>query len=220
MTNKATTFQIWDLPTRLFHWLLVLLMAVSWYTGEEGLMDWHMRSGYAILTLIGFRVLWGLLGSRTARFTDFVKGPRAISAYGRALIARRPPRIFGHNPLGAVMIVALLLLASLQAGTGLFANDDIFSEGPLTHLVSKETSDQLTIIHKTSFNLLLACVVIHAAAALAYRYLLKEDLITPMITGRTTLVPEEGPPYQRSPLLALALLCLAAGAVYLLVTQV
>ncbi len=220
MTDKPATFQIWDLPTRLFHWLLVLLMAVSWYTGEEGLMDWHMRSGYAILTLIGFRLLWGILGSRTARFTNFVRGPRAIIEYGRALVARRPPRVFGHNPLGAVMIVALLLLAGLQASTGLFANDDIFTEGPLTHLVSKETSDQLTIIHKTSFNLLLACVAIHAAAALAYRYLLKEDLITPMITGRTTVIPEEGTPYQRSPLLALVLLGLAAGAVYLLVTRI
>ena len=117
------------------------------------------------------------------------------------------------------MIVVLLLLAGLQAGTGLFANDDIFTEGPLTHLVSKETSDRLTVIHKTSFNLLLACIAVHAAAAFAYRFLLKEDLITPMITGRTTLAPSHGALQQRSLLLAIVLLCLAAAAVYLLVTR-
>lgn len=219
MTERRATVQVWDIPTRLFHWLLVLLLAASWYTGEEGLMEWHMRSGYAILTLVAFRLLWGLLGSRTARFASFVRGPAAALRYGRALFAGRPPHVLGHNPLGALMILALLLLVALQAGTGLFANDDIFTEGPLTHLVSKATSDQLTVIHKTSFNVLLALAGVHIAAALAYRFLLKDDLITPMITGRTARGGDQADLKQRSLLLALALLAVAAGAVYLVVTQ-
>ena len=217
--EKRSTVQVWDIPTRLFHWLLVLLIAFSWYTGTEGIMEWHMRSGYAILTLIVFRLLWGLFGSQTARFAQFVKGPKAVLAYARALLTGHPPHPLGHNPLGTLMIIALLLLVGVQASTGLFANDDIFTDGPLTHLVSKETSDELTVIHKTVFDLLLAFAAVHIAANLIYRFLLKQDLITPMITGRTTSSAGQAAPRLRSPLLALVLLCVAAGAVYWVVTR-
>lgn len=217
--SDVQSVQVWDAPTRLFHWLLVLLIAFSWYTGTEGIMEWHMRSGYAILTLVIFRLLWGLFGSQTARFAQFVKGPKAVIAYARALLAGRPPHPLGHNPLGTLMIIALLLLVGVQASTGLFANDDIFTDGPLTHLVSKETSDELTVIHKTVFDLLLAFAAVHIAANLIYRFLLKQDLITPMITGRTTSAAGQAAPRLRSPFLALVLLCVAAGAVYWVVTR-
>ena len=217
--EKRSTVQIWDLPTRLFHWLLVLLIAFSWYTGEEGIMEWHMRSGYAILTLIVFRLLWGIFGSQTARFAQFVKGPQAIIAYARALLAGHPPHPLGHNPLGTLMIVALLLLVGAQASTGLFANDDIFTEGPLAHLVSKATSDQLTIIHKTNFNVLLVLIAGHVAAALFYLFVKSENLIWPMVTGRKDISAEESGLRFGSPLLAIVVLALAAAIVWVIVTQ-
>lgn len=209
---------VWDLPTRLFHWILVVLIGVSWYCGETGEMRWHMLSGQTILALLLFRLAWGLVGSQSARFTDFVRGPGAVVGYARGLLAGSAPPAVGHNPLGGWMVVALLLVLLIQAGTGLFANDDIFSEGPLADQVSKATSDQLTKLHKANFNLLLVLAALHIAAAFYYLLAKGENLIRPMFTGRKRLAGAAAPRL-RSPLLALALLAGAAGLVWLLVTR-
>ena len=214
----ATPVAVWDLPTRLFHWSLVTLICISWYCGETGVMRWHMLSGQAILTLLLFRLAWGLVGSQSARFSDFVKGPGAVLGYARGLLAGRPEPWIGHNPLGGWMVIALLMVLLIQAGSGLFANDDIFSEGPLANLVSKETSDNLTRLHKANFNLLLVLAALHIAAAFYYLLVKGENLIRPMITGRKWLASR--PALQmRSPLLALILLGLSAVLIWLLVTR-
>ena len=210
---------VWDLPTRLFHWCLLLLVAASWATGELGEMEWHMRSGIAILTLLLFRLLWGLYGSTTSRFVSFVTSPLRALAYGRDLIAGKAPRYLGHNPLGGWMVVVLLLLLLSQASTGLFSNDDIFTEGPLYHLVTKSTSDYLTGLHKTLFDLLLVCVALHVTASLFYLFVKKENLILPMIHGfkRGKGLDRVGP-VRRGILPALSSLAVVAAAVWALLT--
>ena len=209
---------VWDLPTRLFHWSLVILIGLAWYFGETGAMRWHMLCGQTILVLVLFRLCWGFLGSQTARFSDFVKGPGAALSYGRALLSGRSPAVVGHNPLGGLMVVALLLFILIQASTGLFANDDIFSEGPLADQVSKATSDQLTKLHKANFIVVGVLVLLHIAAALFYLLVKKDNLIRPMVTGRKLLDPAQAPGL-RHPLWALVVLAVAAALVWQLVTR-
>jgi len=175
---------VWDWPTRLFHWALVACIIGSYLSVEvfEDL-DWHLRFGLTILGLLVFRLLWGLIGSTTARFASFVRGPRRVRAYAAAWWRGEAPAHTGHNPLGAVSVLAMLLLLAVQVGLGLFANDDIYWDGPLASHVAKETSDTLTELHELNFNLLLALIALHVLATLAY---LKrgQNLITPMLTGR------------------------------------
>ena len=181
--------RIWDIPVRLFHWALVILIAISFYTGLSGgfvEMDYHMVSGYCILSLVLFRILWGLFGGYYARFVTFVKGPGTIIRYLRNLNTENPPYP-GHNPLGALSIISILLVLLLQTGTGLFANDDIMLEGPLVHLVSYDTSRMLTGIHKTNKWIIGALVVLHLVAILFYQFYKKDRLISAMVTGRKLL---------------------------------
>ena len=212
---------IWDLPVRLFHWSLVVLLAISWATAQIGgnAMIYHLWSGYAVLTLVLFRLLWGCWGSTHARFNDFVRGPCAAIRYAQALLQGETPLYPGHNPLGGWMVILLLLVLSLQAGTGLFANDDIFIEGPLYPWVSKAGSDFLTRIHKLNFDVLLILISLHVLAALFYLFGKHENLILPMLTGRKWLGPAIQTPQSHfaSLWLAAALLGLSAGGVYLLV---
>ena len=177
---------VWDLPTRAFHWLLVLLVAVSFVTGKAGgtAMRYHEWSGVVILWLILFRVLWGFWGGTPSRFVSFVRGPRTVWAYARTLWGKGHDAYLGHNPMGAWSILAMLTLLAIQAGTGLFANDDIFTEGPLFHLVSKTTSDWLTRVHRINQDILLALIVLHLAAIVFYWGVKRENLVAPMITGR------------------------------------
>lgn len=216
--------KVWDLPVRLFHWLLVLLFAFMFATGKAGSewITWHMRSGYAVLALVLFRVLWGFAGSTHARFTSFLAGPAAAIAFAKKLIARAPAPHAGHNPLGGWMVLALLAGLLVQAGTGLFANDDLLNEGPLAALVTKATSDLVTSVHVWNFNLLLLLVGLHVIAVLYHAGFLKENLIGAMFTGVKRMPAEAaGSPAVRfaSPWLALALLCVAALAVYLIVQR-
>lgn len=186
--RDGTMMMVWDLPVRLFHWGLVISLAGAWWTAETGRMDWHMRCGYAVLTLILFRLLWGVLGSDTARFAHFIRGPRAILSDLRQLLSpgrMRPHR--GHNALGALAVLALLGLALLQAGTGLFTSDGIFTDGPLVAWVDGGTAKLLRTIHLSNFDLLLIMVGLHVAAILAYALLKRLDLVRPMVTGRARL---------------------------------
>lgn len=183
----------WDLPTRLFHWALVAAVGFSWYSGETGMTEWHERSGLTVLALLAFRLIWGFVGGRTARFGDFVRGPAAVWRYLRATLAGRHPLHLGHNPLGGWSVLALLAVLAAQAGMGLFGTDDILYEGPLYPLVSHETAMKLTGRHQLLFNLVLALVVIHVTAVLAYAVLLKTNLIRPMVTGWKDIPADAAP---------------------------
>ncbi|NCA70619.1 MAG: cytochrome B [Sphingobacteriia bacterium] len=171
---------VWDLPTRLFHWLLALSILAAFATGLLGgnLMAWHGRIGLFVLGLLAFRLTWGLIGSTYARFGQFIKGPRAVLAY-----LRGQWQGIGHSPLAALSVVGLLGLVSLQIITGLAANDDIAFRGPLFALVAKSTSDWLTGLHRQLIWLLGALIAAHLAAVLFYRFVRKDDLIKPMISG-------------------------------------
>jgi cytochrome b len=210
---------VWDLPVRLFHWLLVLLLGFSWLSGEMEWMEWHFYSGYAVLTLILFRILWGFVGSTHARFGDFLYGPAALVDYLRALPSRSSKKFAGHNPLGGISVLLILLCILVQTATGLFANDDILYEGPLYKHVSKELSDLLTTVHKWNFELLLVLAGVHIAAVLYYLFWKSENLVKPMFTGRKPLPPGAVPPRMASPWLALLLLAACAGAVWFTVTR-
>ena len=214
------TVPVWDLPTRLFHWILVALMIVQWLTAEsDGAMQYHVWGGYAILTLVLFRLIWGFAGSETARFSHFVRGPGAALDYVKALLRGETPLYLGHNPMGGWSILALLTLLLIQAGTGLFANDDITFDGPLSGWVSKSMSDWLTTVHKVNFNLLLLVIAAHISAVLFYLLVKRENLIHPMLSGRKQLPTKqaEAAPRMVSPWLGLAVLLVAAVAVGLLV---
>ena len=219
--QETTKFYVWDIPVRLFHWSLVGLVALCWFSAEQGgnWMTVHLWSGYTVLALLLFRILWGLWGSTSARFTDFVCGPYRTWCYARDLLRLNPPFYIGHNPLGGWSVVFLLAALFIQASTGLFANDDIFIEGPLYNWVSKDTSDWLTKIHKLNFNGLLALIGLHLSAILFYRVVKRENLVLPMITGYKTVNDQKTlPAYQTANLgLALFFLITSGIAVYFLV---
>ena len=212
---------VWDLPLRLFHWLLVLLVVVSVTSAQIGgnAMQVHLLSGYTVLTLVLFRILWGFAGSTHARFASFVRGPAAAIAYLRALRSDHATRHLGHNPAGGWSVILMLAVLLVQAGTGLFANDDIATEGPLAKLVSKAVSDRITGIHHLNFKLLSVLIGLHLAAVAFYLFRKREDLVKPMLTGfkeNTATAAGEAATPGRSWLAAL-LLTACAGAVYLLI---
>jgi cytochrome b len=212
---------VWDLPLRLFHWLLVLLVLVSFVSVKIGgnAMEIHMLSGYAVLTLVLFRVLWGFLGGTHARFVSFVRSPGTAMAYLSALRRNEASPHLGHNPAGAWSVIAMLIVLLVQAGTGLFANDDIATEGPLAKLVSKALSDRITGIHHLNVKFLLALIGLHLAAVAFYVFGKHDNLVRPMITGfkenaasAVDAVQKDGKSW-----LAALLLAVCAGAVYLLI---
>lgn len=176
---------VWDLSIRIFHWLLVLLVVLSFVTGKMGgtVMQYHEWSGVAVLVLLLFRLIWGFVGGAQARFSVFVTGPRKVFDYARSFFRADAKHYLGHNPMGGWSIIAMLVTLSIQAGTGLFANDDILTEGPLFEWVSKDTSDWLTRIHHINQNVLVALVALHIGAILFYLVVKRENLVAPMITG-------------------------------------
>ena len=191
--GEVTRVKVWDLPTRVFHWTLAAAVAGSWYTGENGMTEWHERLGLSILALLGFRLIWGFVGSRTARFADFVRGPASALRYVRETLAGRHPFHLGHNPLGGWSVLALLAALAIQATMGLFGTDDILYEGPLYHQVSHGTAARLTGWHMLFFNVVLALAIVHLTAVLAYAALLKTDLVRPMVTGWKHLPAGQAP---------------------------
>lgn len=174
---------VWDLPVRLAHWLLALCVAGSWLTHQAGLQwfGWHRRFGYAALVLVLFRIAWGFVGTRHARFASFVRGPCAILAYLRGGAREEAP---GHNPLGALSVVAMLALLLLQAATGLFANDEIANAGPFYGWVSPTTSNRITAVHHANSDWLLALVGLHLVAVGWYVRVRRNPLVRAMLTGR------------------------------------
>jgi cytochrome b len=181
-SEPSRTVVVWDWPVRLVHWLFVLCVAISWWSAEEHKMDVHRYSGYALLGLVLFRIYWGFAGSTTARFAQFVRGPKAVADYLRNPPVPPPP---GHNPLGGWSVVVLLALLATQVTLGLFVTDiDGLESGPLSYLVSFETSRVLADVHEVVFNVLLGFIALHIAAVLFYLLVRKNNLIGAMFTGR------------------------------------
>jgi cytochrome b len=196
----ATTILLWDLPVRIVHWSFVLLLPALWWSWQAGLMEVHRLLGYAALALMLFRLYWGFAGSDTARFASFVKGPRAVARY---LAGRAGEPVLGHNPLGALSVVALLFLLALQIGLGLVAQDvDGLFAGPLAHWVDYETSELARAWHGTIFYVLLGFVGLHLAAILFYLLVRRTNLVGPMVTGRkrvpSCVAPSEPAPWRRA----------------------
>ncbi|MGK7865726.1 cytochrome b/b6 domain-containing protein [Falsiroseomonas sp. E2-1-a20] len=222
MARETTTepgtrrLKVWDPWIRLVHWAIVILIPLSYWSAVTHRFDIHMLSGYTMLTLLLFRIAWGLVGSQTARFGQFLKSPlEALRHFGQ--FRRRQAAVeIGHNAAGGWMVLVMLLLLLAQATTGLFADNEIFSRGPLAREVETATSALATSIHLRVFWFIVAATVLHIVAILAYRVLRGQNLVGPMITGALRLpVVYRGPqPRMGSNLLAVALLAAAAGAVW------
>ncbi|MBT8447269.1 MAG: cytochrome b/b6 domain-containing protein [Gammaproteobacteria bacterium] len=179
---------IWDLPVRVFHWALVVLIPYSWYCVEVAEdMDRHMLTGYVILALVMFRLAWGIIGPRYARFASFLFSPARILAYLRAARDDRDEGrgavYAGHNPLGSLSVFALLGVLSLQVSTGLFSSDEYSYFGPLAGLVSEDLSYEITTFHHLNFKVIAALAALHIVAVFYYLLGRKENLIVPMVTG-------------------------------------
>jgi cytochrome b len=217
--RSRMTIPVWDLPTRLFHWLLVVLVAVCFVTAKAGgnAMQYHEWSGVMILMLLVFRIIWGVVGSRPSRFADFLKGPTTVRRYALGLLKGNSVPYLGHNPLGGWSVLAMLLAVLLQACLGLFANDDIITEGPLYLWVSKSTSDSLTRIHRLNQYVIMGLAAIHLFAILYYLFVKGENLIKPMFSGVKPRTGGERTPSLAPTWLAAVVAALAAGAVYLIV---
>lgn len=187
--QQQRSVRVWDVPTRVFHWALVACIAVAVITGMKGggAMLWHGRAGLAVVGLVCFRVVWGVIGSTYARFGQFLPTPAKILAY-----VRGQWQGVGHNPLGALSVFALLGFSLLQAATGLFSNDEIAFEGYLAGMISSDLSLQLTTVHRRAFWVLGALVCLHVASIVFYALVKKHFLVPPMITGKTR-VPADSP---------------------------
>jgi cytochrome b len=205
--------RVWDAPTRLFHWAIVVLLGASWLTQHEGWMDRHVLCGYAMATLLLFRLIWGFIGSDTARFSRFLKGPAAAVRHLIQVYRREPDHEIGHNAAGAWMVLAMLGLLCVQVGTGLCANDQVSVEGPLAHVVGPHNSDWLSHIHAVNFRLIEAAVALHLLAILTYRVLRGHRLVGPMVTGNKRLPSTLSVPRMASSAKAIGALCAAAGLV-------
>jgi cytochrome b len=203
-STPAARQPLWDLPVRIVHWLLAALIAFSWWSVKYHHTDWHIWSGVAILTLLVFRLLWGVVGSSTARFANFVRGPRTVLQH-----LRGHWRGIGHTPLGALSVVALFGAVAVQVGLGLVSQDeDGLYAGPLSRLISSDASDTARDIHEQWFKVVLGLIVLHLAAIIYYR-LRGQKLTKPMITGKAALDPGAEP--MKPGKWWVALLCFAAA---------
>lgn len=211
----TTRVKLWDLPVRIFHWSLVAAVTAVIVTGKIGgdMMEWHGRAGLVIVGLVAFRLSWGFLGSTHARFTSFVPSPGKIAAYLRGRW-----RGLGHNPLGALSVLALLIILGVQAGTGLFSNDDIAFTGPLVNLVEEGLSQQLTGWHHKLVNVIFVLLGLHVAAIFYYVKFKKDNLVKPMVTGWKEVDAKDHHPgkgvRQGGPVAFAVSVLIAAAAVY------
>jgi cytochrome b len=191
---EKRTVLVWDAPTRLFHWLIVALVAIAYVTQKLNWMDWHAISGDCVLVLLLFRLAWGAYGGETARFVSFLASPRATFAYLAHASRREPDLQIGHNPAGGWMVMALLGLLLGETLTGLYALNDIAQVGPLTAITPARLANTIDTLHSTLWEALLAAVTLHVLAIATYAAVKGHDLVTPMITGRKTLPEGTAPP--------------------------
>lgn len=186
MPKSVEKILVWDLPLRLFHWLLVIAILAAWFTSkQEGeMVEQHMLIGYFILSLVIFRLLWGVFGTKHARFKHFIPTPKKLTGYIKQTESTSTNKYAGHNPLGSLMVIAMIVLLLLQASSGLFINDDIFSSGPYHSSVSSDVAKFMKFIHHNAFDLILALTIFHLIAIGFYWLKKKNNLVIPMITGK------------------------------------
>ncbi len=213
MQRLKLPMRVWDLPIRLFHWSLVVLLATSYVSIQEGWMQVHLIAGYVMLGMLVFRVIWGFVGSDTARFDRFLRSPFAALAHLADMFRREDDRTVGHNAAGGWMVLVLLLALAVQVGSGLCANtdDSVFVNGPLAAYVGHEWSDTLSRLHAFNFNVILGLIGLHVVAVLAYAALKGQDLVRPMITGKKRLPGATRQPRIASPLRAFLVIVVAAA---------
>lgn len=230
--SKKQSIKIWDGATRLWHWSLVVLLIFLWYSADiaDDLMNWHMRAGRLLLALIIFRIVWGFIGSDTAKFVQFIRSPKEIGVYLKSIVlknkndstTKQTPSI-GHNPAGGIMVLLLITGLLLQAVSGLFTSDGYFYEGPFANSLSNDwLSETLINIHHSGFNILIALIVTHLFAV--FIHLVKgHNLIRPMITGfksttkeetRPTELPTIEQPTIKSPILSLVVAAIIIAGVW------
>ena len=220
--QNQSIVKVWDLPIRLFHWGLVAAVATSFISMELENMEVHVISGACVLGLLIFRLLWGLWGSSTAQFHRFIPSPKGLIQYlkktgsdGRVTI--------GHSAIAALSVVAMLVAIGFQTITGLFADDDVYTTGPLIEYVESETSEWATGWHATNSEIVLALIALHIAAILFYKFVKKQSLVKPMIVGSRVLDNEEmvveNPLVERSWALFILTAAVAAAIPYVLFYQ-
>lgn len=210
MSNASRAVLVWDVPTRLFHWLVALLVAAAYATWRLNWMVWHGRVGDVLLALLVFRLMWGFFGSETARFSRFLASPRTVMQHIRDALLREPDRQVGHNPAGGWMVVFLLTLLLGETLTGLYVANDIADEGPLTEIVPAPLANAISAAHAILWDVLLGLIVLHVLAIAAYAAAKGQNLLLPMITG-TKVLPASVPAPRMSSYARAALL-LAGGA--------
>jgi cytochrome b len=213
MAGDRVSFPLWDLPTRCFHWCIVCCLPLAWWSAESDNYDAHAWIGYTVLTLVTTRIVWGLIGSRHARFSDFLVGPHRLLLYLRG----GSHGSAGHNPLGGWSVIALLLLLLMQAVSGLFNSDDVLFSGPLYYAADSSFRDVMGVVHELAFNSLLALVLVHIVAVLYHQFRKGEKLITAMVRGRAPGREGREPPV--AGWLAALVFVLAGVALWLVLSQ-
>lgn len=186
--------KVWDLFVRLSHWLVVLFVVFAWFSANFGDAEfkWHSLNGYAIFILVVSRIIWGIFGSETARFSHFVKSPFKVVFYLNRMLRGKAPIFLGHNPAGAWMVVILLFTLLFQAITGMFSSDDILAEGPFVYAVSGNIVSTMTGLHHRAFDLLMILIALHIAAVLYHQFFKKEKLLVAMIIGEKLAPKDQG----------------------------
>ncbi len=209
--------RVWDAPTRLFHWAVVVLIAISYFSMKFDQVQLHYLSGYTMLTLLLFRFCWGVFGSETSRFRHFLRSPLDGFRHFADFTKREPDRQVGHNAAGGWMVLFMLLVLAVQAVSGLFAGDPIEGGGPFIDQIGSAPQHLLSTIHQVNFNIILAAMALHVVAIIAYAVFKRHDLVRPMITGKKRLPPATRQPRFASPILAGIVLAVAGLFVWALV---
>lgn len=213
---------VWDLPLRAFHWLLAISILASYLTARDGgfnAMEYHEWLGYWTAGLIIFRVIWGFVGPKHARFINFVPSPRRLFTYLKDFFSGAGEHSVGHNPAGSLMVIAMLVLVAVQVTTGMMATDDIYTYGPYNGAISSAMGREMTKLHGSNFDWILIAIVLHILAIIFYRVFKKHKLVWPMVTGRKPVenVPEAEAIASSQLRKAIIVALVAAGIVYAIV---
>jgi cytochrome b len=214
--QSARIVLVWDLPTRLFHWLTVALVLAAYVTARLNWMGWHVLAGTTLLALLLFRFAWGVVGSDTARFARFLTSPRTAARHLAHVFRGEPDEQIGHNPAGGWMVLLLLGLLFGEALTGIITNNDVADAGPLTGVMPAWVANGVTDLHALLWDVLLAAVTLHVAAIAVYAVAKGHRLLRPMFTGRKQITGHSAPPRIVSSVLALFVLGGSAVAAALL----
>jgi cytochrome b len=211
---------VWDIPIRIFHWLIVALVVAAYATWRLNWMVWHGWIGDAVLTLLLFRLLWGFFGGETARFSGFLASPGRVVQHLKTWLRREPDHQVGHNPAGGWMVVLLLALLLVETLSGVYVANDIADEGPLTEIVPARAANAIAASHAIVWDVLLAAIVLHVLAIAGFAAVKGQNLLRPMVTGTKVLPASVAAPRAGSPTRAGLLLLACAAATALLVNLV